>query len=66
VSGFILKMRMLRLYGTSIRPLSDWWREVWKRDPNELMCCGGYMCGCYGSTYGDMWEYLLQSQGREA
>ncbi len=52
-----LKIRMLRLYG--FRGFRDWIEDVWKHEPGGRMCCDGYMCGCYGSCWGDWWEYLL-------
>lgn len=49
----ILKLRMLRLMNARI-----WYREVWLRDPNALMCCNGYMCGCQGATNREYWEAI--------
>lgn len=51
-----VKLKMLRLYGLSLRA---WFRDVWKQNPDVRMCCDGHECGCYGSTYRDMWEHLL-------
>lgn len=27
-----------------------WRREVWPKDPDSLLCCSGYECGCMGVT----------------
>lgn len=59
----VLKLRMVRFYWPSVGP---WFREVWQRDPSDQMCCSGHECGCYGSTYGDMWESLLRNSGEAA
>lgn len=50
-----IKLKMLWLYSGSF---ADWYREVWSQDEDAQMCCDGRMCGCYGSTYGDMWQHL--------
>ena len=31
--------------------IKDWREEVWEKDLDDLMCCGGGMCGCCGETY---------------
>lgn len=59
VEQIALKLRMLRLYRFHIR---EWWRDIWKQDAWARMCCDGYMCGCHGSCYADMWEHLLKEQ----
>lgn len=52
-----LKLRMLRLYWRIPR---DWYRDVWKQDPDTRICCSGHMCGCYGVYYYEMWESMLR------
>lgn len=37
-----------------------WYREIWLTDPNDRMCCDGYMCGCYGACHATYWEHLLK------
>lgn len=53
-----LKLRMLRLYRCD---LTRWYTDVWRQDPDARICCSGYMCGCYGSCYYEMWESLLRA-----
>jgi len=52
-----LKLRMLRLYRFYF---TDWYKDVWKQDPDAQVCCSGYMCGCYGSCYYEMWKAMLK------
>ena len=59
VADIILKLKMLRLYSFSFH---DWYQDVWKQDADAQMCCSGYMCGCYGSCYYEMWEAMLNRQ----
>lgn len=51
-----IKLRMLWLYGFSVRA---WYRDVWRQEADARMCCDGRECGCYGSTYREMWEHML-------
>lgn len=59
MSELILKLKMLLLCRGYFK---DWYKEVWKQDGNRLMCCDGYMCGCQGSYYSDMWEHLWKTR----
>lgn len=56
-AALILKLRMLRVYRFHVR---EWYREVWQQEVYVHVCCSGYMCGCYGACYGDLWEHLLK------
>lgn len=51
-----IKLRLLPLYRWDWR---EWLNDVWRKDGLERQCCSGYMCGCYGSSNLDWWEYLL-------
>jgi hypothetical protein len=42
------------LYWWLLSSFSDWKKEVWKRDLNELYCCNGNECGCAGQTVGEV------------
>ena len=57
----ILKLKMLWLYGGNF---SDWYRDVWKQDADQRMCCDGRECGCYGSDYYSMWEFQWKNRRR--
>lgn len=56
-----LKLKMLLLYFPHV---CDWYREVWKRDWSERMCCSGYECGCYGSDWASWWEHCWANRMR--
>jgi hypothetical protein len=55
----VLKLKMLWLCRWS--PLS-WYREIWKREGGERICCSGYMCGCYGADYASQWEWAWRTR----
>jgi len=56
----ILKLKMLWLYRGHIR---EWYRDVWKQEAGQRMCCDGRECGCYGADYYSWWEHLLTDKG---
>jgi len=50
----IMKLRLFSWKGREA-----WYWDVWRQDPYDQMCCGGYECGCHGCTYYAWWKYLL-------
>lgn len=47
--------RKVRILLNLIRGQFDFWRiEVLRRDLDELYCCTGRECGCFGATVGDV------------
>ena len=34
----------------------DWKTNLWSKDLDSRYCCDGRECGCYGTTYRDMYE----------
>jgi hypothetical protein len=61
-----LKLKMLLLYfggsGRRLTLIEEWYKHVWNKRANETMCCSGFHCGCYGSSYGQMWEHMWNNR----
>lgn len=48
----LTKLRIL--WGFLVCSFDSWREEVWRRDLDELYCCNGHECGCYGATVREM------------
>jgi len=34
----------------------DWKSNLWRKDLDSRYCCDGHECGCYGTTYREMYS----------
>ena len=57
INDLILKLKMLWLYRSVPR---QWYHEVWRQDPDAVVCCSGHECGCWGVCHADMWNWAWE------
>ena len=57
----VLVMDMRR--DPSLAAFRFWRREIWRCDMDDLWCCPGHECGCYGITAREFIEGLLGIPG---
>lgn len=40
----------------------DWKTNLWRKDLDSFYCCNGRECGCYGTTYRELYQRRMKTK----